>query len=217
IENVRFKVHKSKLIESETFADMFTVAQNSNKDGQVMEGFSTDHPIKLEGVAASDFESLLTLLYERHYTHQHPELDTSLVVPAFRLAHMWNFKELRQYLLPYLEKCLDDIDKIVYAREFDIKEWITPAYTRLYRRTEPLSTEEATKIGFESAMLIFRLREEKRTVPDQACCGRGLSMKLSCNHCGHSWRANINVSNETDQIIEDKIKAWEANGRVFKK
>ncbi|EUC54163.1 BTB/POZ domain protein [Rhizoctonia solani AG-3 Rhs1AP] len=215
IEDVQFKIHKSKLMESETFADMFTVAKGSNNREESKEGISTHHPIKLKGVSASDFEHLLTLLYERHYTHQHPELEVSLVLPAFRLAHMWNFTELRTYLLPYLEEGLDDVDKIVYAREFDVKEWIIPAYTKLYRRAEPLNSEEAEKLGFKTAMLIFRLREEKYLVTDQRCCGRTMhaQSQLYCGSCGRS-RTN-NYLSESDKVVEEKINAWEKSGQIF--
>jgi hypothetical protein len=52
-------------MKSETFVDMFTVAENSNNGENAMEGSSPNHPIKLEGVRASDFECLLTFLYEK--------------------------------------------------------------------------------------------------------------------------------------------------------
>ncbi|KAH7338040.1 hypothetical protein B0J17DRAFT_409458 [Rhizoctonia solani] len=204
-------------MESETFADMFTVAKGSNANisDKPMEGSSADHPIKLEGVSASDFECLLTLLYERHYTAQHPKLDPPLVVPAFRLAHMCNFKELGGYLLPYLKSGLDDVDKIVYAREFGIREWIIPAYINLYRRTEPLSSAEAEKIGFKGAMLVFRLREENHPVANQQCCGQ--TMVSYCDSCGSYATRGTTGRNNTDKVIEEKIKAWEKGGRIFNK
>ncbi|KAG8683649.1 hypothetical protein FRC11_013257 [Ceratobasidium sp. 423] len=195
IENVQFKVHKSKLIKSETFADMFTVAEGSNTDGKITEGSSTDHPIKLEGLGTSDFECLLTFLYEGHYTRKRPKLELPLIFPAFRLAHMWNFAELRAYLLPFLQRSLDDVDKIVYAREFGIEGWTTPAYIKLRRRTNPLSTEEAEKIGFKCAMLIFRLREERYVAAHEECCGK--------------------PSTVIGQAIEERIAAWEKDGQVF--
>ncbi|CAE6408897.1 unnamed protein product [Rhizoctonia solani] len=221
IENVQFKVHKSKLIKSETFADMFVVADSSNTGDEAIEGYSTDHPIKLEGVSASDFECLLTFLYEGYLNKQQVKRDLSLVLPAFRLAHMWNFAELRASLLPELEKSLDDVDKIVYAREFGIDDWVTPAYIKLYRRAEPLNTEEAEKLGFKYAMLIFRLREEKYTGAYQQCCGQtptveniDVSLQTRCDSCGNTSSTN---GNATDKGIEERINAWEKGGQVFTK
>ncbi|KAL5633899.1 hypothetical protein ACGC1H_005927 [Rhizoctonia solani] len=221
IENVQFKVHKSELIKSETFADMFVVADSSNNGDGTMEGASTDHPIKLEGVSASDFECLLTFLYEWRFKGKQANRDLSLLLPAFRLAHMWNFTELRATLLPMLERSLNDVDKIVYAREFGIEGWITPAYIKLYRREEPLSTEEAEKIGFTSAMLIFRLREERYSASYQQCCGqtpkiesRTVNLQTRCDSCGTRGTAN---SNATDKAIEERINTWEKGGQVFTK
>ncbi|CAE6470671.1 unnamed protein product [Rhizoctonia solani] len=215
IDNVQFKVHKSKLVKSETFADMFVVADSSNPDDEAIEGTSVDHPIKLEGVSASDFECLLTFLYEGQQTSN----NLSLVLPAFRLAHMWNFSELRASLLPTLGSSLGDVDKIIYAREFGIKDWVTPAYIKLYRRDEPLTTEEAEKLGFKSAMLIFRLREEKYSAAYQQCCGQtpkvesmSVSLQTRCDSCGN--RRNMN-NNATDKAIEERINAWEKGGQVF--
>ncbi|CAE6469466.1 unnamed protein product [Rhizoctonia solani] len=82
------------------------------------EGSSPDHPIIMEGVTASDFVALLKVLYARNQ----PVLEASLIIPAFRLVNMWNFSELCTYLLPLAGKNLDDIDKIMFAREFRIKE-----------------------------------------------------------------------------------------------
>ncbi|CAE6480061.1 unnamed protein product [Rhizoctonia solani] len=221
IENVQFKVHKFKLMKSETFSDMFLVAESSNTDDESMEGSSTDRPIKLERVSASDFECLLTFLYDGEYAQRPTEPDLPVVLSAFRLAHMWNFTELRKRLLPRLEKLLSDVDKIVYAREFDIEGWVTPAYIRLYRRVEPLNTEEAEKLGFKIAMLIFRLREEKYSAAYQQCCGQvpivesmSVSLQTRCDACGN--RRNMN-GNATDKAIEERIKVWEKGGQVFTK
>ncbi|KAG9086384.1 hypothetical protein FRC07_013107, partial [Ceratobasidium sp. 392] len=51
-------VHKHRLAKSETFSDMFKVA-----NGDLQEGTSPDNPIMLEGVTAMDFECLMKVLY----------------------------------------------------------------------------------------------------------------------------------------------------------
>ncbi|KAG8734974.1 hypothetical protein FRC11_003533, partial [Ceratobasidium sp. 423] len=63
IENTLFNVHKYQLLESETFSDMFKVPKV--EDGKPEEGSSPEHPIKMEGVKASDFTALLEVLYAR--------------------------------------------------------------------------------------------------------------------------------------------------------
>ncbi|KAH7338042.1 hypothetical protein B0J17DRAFT_557209, partial [Rhizoctonia solani] len=134
-------------------------------------GSSPEYPIVIKGVAASDFAALLKVLYARQvwlsstfYFHSHfsgeqhvPE--TPLIIPAFRLANLLDFSELRTYLLPLAEQNLGDVDKIVFAREFDITEWLAPAHVHLCQREEPLSTEEARKLGVDSVLILWRMRE----------------------------------------------------------
>ncbi|CAE6476336.1 unnamed protein product [Rhizoctonia solani] len=162
IEDVRFNVHRYQLLKSETFADMFTVAEQSGGDVPA-EGSSTDNPIKMEGVSAHDFECLLTVLYASFFSTRQPEPEASLIIPAFRLANMWNFSDLREHLVPLAERVLGDTAKIAFAREFNIDQWIAPAYARLCQRKEPLDSEEAKTIGLEGVLFISRIREGRYT------------------------------------------------------
>ncbi|KAH7338074.1 hypothetical protein B0J17DRAFT_660673, partial [Rhizoctonia solani] len=157
IENVQFNVHKYQLLKSETFRDMFTIAEQSGADEQ---GSSTENPIRMEGVSSEDFESLLTVLYANHFSSHQPEPSASLIIPAFRLANMWNFSELRDYLKPLAEQVLNDANKIAFAREFHLEQWIVPAHVRLCHRKEPLDSDEAKMIGPEGVLLISRFERQ---------------------------------------------------------
>jgi hypothetical protein len=48
-------------MKSETFSDMFKIVKPSGEEPE--EGSSPENPIMLLGVAATDFECLLTVLY----------------------------------------------------------------------------------------------------------------------------------------------------------
>ncbi|KAG8736993.1 hypothetical protein FRC11_002285, partial [Ceratobasidium sp. 423] len=158
IENTLFNVHKYQLSKSEFFSEIFKVS-NPRSD-KPKEGSSPEHPIVIDGAAASDFAALLRVLYASDQLA--PE--GSLIIPAFRLANLLSFSDLRTYLLPLAEKNLDDVDKIVFAREFDIKEWLAPAHIRLCKRDAVLNTEEANKLGINSVLLIWRMREQHRSI-----------------------------------------------------
>ncbi|KAJ1305368.1 hypothetical protein OPQ81_000383 [Rhizoctonia solani] len=160
VEDTLFNVHKYQLLKSETFSDMFKVPKQG--EGEVEEGSSPEHPIIMEGVKASDFVALLKVLYASHFSLHQPEPEASLIIPAFRLANMWNFFDLRSFLLPLAEKHLNDIDKILFAREFDIKDWLAPAHIRLCQRQEKLTTEDARKLG---ATVIAQTASVSRTTP----------------------------------------------------
>ncbi|QRV85723.1 The BTB (BR-C, ttk and bab)/POZ (Pox virus and Zinc finger) domain [Ceratobasidium sp. AG-Ba] len=228
IEHVLFNVHKYQLMKSETFADMFKAA---NKDPE--EGSSVEKPIVLEGVKASDFECLLTVLYATRFSNYQPAPEASLIIPAFRLANKWGFEDLRSFLLPLAEKELNDVDKIMFAREFDIDEWLAPAHTRLCQRKEALTSDEAKKLGTESLLLILRIREEfyNRNISSSAgargnycapCCGYSEYGNSSCNKCGaYNYLWSGAYPNSTQQAqpdetsIQSKVQKWIDEGCSF--
>ncbi|KAF8603080.1 hypothetical protein BDV93DRAFT_494048 [Ceratobasidium sp. AG-I] len=164
VEDTLFNVHKSQLLKSETFSDMFSLSDKGAKDPATTEG-SESHPIKLSGVSASDFENLLTVLYAYHFSEDKPPSEATLLVPALRLANMWNFSALRAYLIPLTAAVLNDVDKIVYAREFGVSEWLGPAHIALCQRPNPPDIEESNKLGLQSLMVIYNLREKSRSNP----------------------------------------------------
>ncbi|CAE6527464.1 unnamed protein product [Rhizoctonia solani] len=237
VENTLFNVHKYQLVKAEVFSDMFKIPKPSNSEYE--EGFSPEHPIMLEGVSASDFSALLRVLYASHFSSNQPAPEASLVVPAFCLVNLFNFSELRAYLLPLAEQNLNDVDKIVFAREFDIQEWLAPAHVRLCRRETPLNSEEATKLGVQSVLLLSRLREQHRTrtvtpsinIERHYCdnCDNGdpiesySAYSCYCHSCDrysglvyYSGSNNAKVQNNTtstnDAAVEKEVKEWLERG-----
>ncbi|CAE7125079.1 unnamed protein product [Rhizoctonia solani] len=160
IDNTMFNVHKYQLVKSEVFSDMFQLPKPEGDEPE--EGSSPKNPIVIEGVSASDFAALLRVLYASHFSSNQPAPEAPLIIPAFRLANMFNFSELRAFLLPLAEKSLGDVDKIVFAREFNIKEWLAPAFVRLCQREERLTVEEARKLEVDSVLMISHMREQFR-------------------------------------------------------
>ncbi|CUA75513.1 Plexin-A2 [Rhizoctonia solani] len=221
IENVQFNVHKYQLLKSDTFRDMFTIAEQSGADAEEpREGSSTENPIKMEGVSAEDFESLLTVLYANnqlsfpsHFSSHQPEPSASLIIPAFRLANMWNFSELREYLMPLAEQVLNDASKIAFAREFHVQQWIVPAYVRLCHRKEPLDSDEAKMIGLEGLLLISRIREGKYTKNPRPPCHNTETATLYCPSCQAQHTPDAVFMSEEES--EGEINTWVQNGYQF--
>ncbi|KAG8765759.1 hypothetical protein FRC12_007302 [Ceratobasidium sp. 428] len=166
IEDTLFNVHKSQLLKSETFRDMFSLGVATPNNDSIKHAVSGEgsesNPIKLSGIRADDFEKLITVLYTFHHSNNKPTEDGSLLLPALHLANMWNFKELRESLIPLTEKTLSDVDKIFYAREFGVNEWLASAHVQLCMRNTLLTKEEAERIGFDSLLIISHLREKAR-------------------------------------------------------
>ncbi|CAE6500664.1 unnamed protein product [Rhizoctonia solani] len=230
-----FNVHKYQLAKSEVFSDMFKIPKPEG--GEPEEGSSPEHPIKLEGVSALDFAALLRVLYASHFSSNQPVPEASLVIPAFRLANMFNFSELRAFLLPLAEQNLNDVDKIVFAREFDIKEWLTPAHVRLCQWEEPLSGEEARKLGIESVLIVSRMREQYRgrvssfTVDAYYCfpCAgmEYIDVDYDCARCGTQHVSGMrytgtdtsappSTASINNTVVETGIRKWVEDGCTIK-
>ncbi|KDN37627.1 hypothetical protein RSAG8_10032, partial [Rhizoctonia solani AG-8 WAC10335] len=175
VEKTLFRVHKYQLAKSEVFSDMFKRPKEG--DGPE-EGSSPECPIELKDASASDFTALLKVLYASHFPKT-PVPEAPLVVPALRLANLLGFSDIRGYLLPLAEKNLDDVDKIAFAREFDIKEWLVPALVRLCKRDAVLSIEEARKLELDSILLIWRMREQHRSLSSNTTTANS----LYCQDC----------------------------------
>ncbi|KAG8725913.1 hypothetical protein FRC11_001191 [Ceratobasidium sp. 423] len=231
IEDTLFNVHKYQLAKSEVFSKMFEVPKREN--GKPREGSSPEYPIVIHGASASDFAALLRVLYASQ-----PAPEAPLIIPAFRLANLLGFSELRTYLLPLAEKNLDDVDKIVFAREFGIKEWLAPAHIRLYKREEHLSVEEACKLGVYSVLMISRMREKKRgqtkAVVGQYYCNNCIGLQClthgSNSYCCYNCNSRSvalslyngpgtmggTSTNTDDSVLEEEVKKWVEDGDAMK-
>ncbi|CAE6408909.1 unnamed protein product [Rhizoctonia solani] len=229
IENTLFNVHKYQLAKSEVFSNIFKMPKHD--DGEPEAGSSPEHPIMIHGAAASDFAALLKILYASHFSSNPPTLEVSLIVPAFRAASLLGFSELHTYLLPLAEKNLDDVDKVVFAREFGIKEWVVPALIRLCKREAVLGTEEARKLGVDSVLLIWRVREQHRirTSPVVGnyycndCTGLIVNgVSATCSYCrtkfGYLYRAGTIATNPNtyDPALEVEVAKWVEDGYAAK-
>lgn len=127
---------------------------------------------------------------------------------------MWNFADLRSYLVPLAEKLLGDVDKIVFAREFDVKDWLAPAHTRLCQRKEPLTSEEASKLGVDSLLLINRIQGEKlAAVTDFARCHNHPDSPIRCYHCSTQFDRPDDTMQ--DSVVGKKVRTWIQSGCVF--
>lgn len=142
-----------------------------------------------------------------------PDPDATLIIPAFRLANKWGFSDLRAYLLPQAEKVLSDVDKVAFSREFDFKDWLAPALTRLCQRKEPITSEEASKLGVDNLLLVSRIREEKLAPMLPLLCPRSCGNQLTCPGCATT--AESFVASVEDGEVEPKVNAWIENGCTF--
>ncbi|KLO09614.1 hypothetical protein SCHPADRAFT_1000128 [Schizopora paradoxa] len=162
VENVLFRVPEDDFKDrSEVFRDMFSIPQATVFSNAVTsEGYSDSNPIILEGVKADDFRALLRHLYAKKYANA-KELSKSEWIGIHALAHMWGFDDARKESKETLSSMHDSVTKFELGTRFDYDDWIRKAYEELCARLEPLTVDEAKRIGLEAAIHISRLREHR--------------------------------------------------------
>jgi hypothetical protein len=79
-----------------------------------------------------------------------------------RLADMWKFDGVRKLAIKRLGKlALGPVEKIELCGRFDIEDsWASKAVTALCVRKEPLSIDEAHRVGLGKSVFIAQAREQ---------------------------------------------------------
>ncbi|KAG9119008.1 hypothetical protein FRC07_006188 [Ceratobasidium sp. 392] len=214
VENTLFNIHKYQLLKSTTFSDMFAIADESQDEESPREGSSLDHPIVMQGVSASDFVCLMKVLYASHFSSHQPDPEAVLIIPAFRLASMWNFAELCAYLKPLAERVLGDVDKIVFAQEFGVAEWLVPAYAKLCLREEKITGQEAEKLGLSSLLFVSRFREDNPRKVDGTTARCSSCNFDTCYNCGNAFTVTAKPM-PAEEEVKQSIQDWLDKGSMI--
>ncbi|GLB40856.1 hypothetical protein LshimejAT787_0900710 [Lyophyllum shimeji] len=133
-------------------------------DGKTQEGSSDSCPFVLEGVSRADFKGLLRVMYPL----QMPHLGNDMNLPrkdwiaALKLATMWNFRNIRQLAISKLslDTGIDPVDKVVLAKEYKVPDWLLAGYHELVKRSTPITPLEAARLGLETTVYLFHVRED---------------------------------------------------------
>ncbi len=80
-------------------------------------------------------------------------LDKDRWIAVLRLSHMWSFDEVRAKAIEALDKdsTLGVLERLKFAHEFLIKDWVRPAYRLFLTRDEALTEEEVRGLGRTSS------------------------------------------------------------------
>ncbi|KAF8150441.1 hypothetical protein K438DRAFT_436048 [Mycena galopus ATCC 62051] len=159
VENTLFKVPRFQFERhSEIFATTFSLPPPI----EGAEGSSDETPFKLGGIECDDFKMLLKVLYPMTPVPKTPCLLHEEWISVLKLANLWSFIEVRNLAVEQLtfhSERLDCIERILFARQYDVSSWLRSGYAELARRKAAISSEEAVKIGWEAALQICQLRE----------------------------------------------------------
>lgn len=81
---------------------------------------------------------------------------------VLKLSSMWDFPELRKMAVDELSKIpMNSLPKIMLARKYSISNWLLTGYQDLVKRSAAVTLKEAKELGWETAILIFQIREEE--------------------------------------------------------
>ncbi|KAI6017446.1 hypothetical protein EDC04DRAFT_2608067 [Pisolithus marmoratus] len=174
VEDCLFKVPREPFQqESEVFCDMFSLPQGDNT---VVEGLSDEHPIRIDGTRKDDFEQLLKALLHRKYGSQ-PNMPHGIEqwTSVLKLSTRWSFEKLRQASIDGLmESGIGAIDRVVLSQQYHVTNWLLPALNELARRPEPITLEEAKRMGIDIALKLASVRERGTVIARNNCCCYGI-------------------------------------------
>ncbi|KAI6141496.1 hypothetical protein BKA82DRAFT_161628 [Pisolithus tinctorius] len=160
VEDSLFRISREPSeAESTVFRDMFLLPQG---ESETVEGQSDTCAVILQDISKKEFESLLQALM---YRSVGSDLDRGQWISVLKLSTMWEFVGLRNAAIQHLDipsKPVDPIDKVVLALQYNVREWLLPAFLALAKRPTPISIEEGRCIGFENALKLALVREKLR-------------------------------------------------------
>lgn len=88
------------------------------------------------------------------------EFDLPVLTSALRLSTTYDYPDLRSFSLEKLEQVsLSAVERVRFAREFDIPAWEEAAYVELCERDEAISPTEASALGMDAFVQVARIRE----------------------------------------------------------
>ncbi|KAG8217093.1 hypothetical protein J3R82DRAFT_5120 [Butyriboletus roseoflavus] len=79
---------------------------------------------------------------------------------VLKLAIIWGFDTIRDAALRRLRK-LSAVERVRLGEDFDLdfESWLLPAMHEIVRRHEPLSVEDAQRMGLETTLKLASARE----------------------------------------------------------
>lgn len=69
-------------------------------------------------------------------------------------------ENIRDLAIDKLGSIASAAERFALANEYDITDWLLPAYTELCMRMEPLNLEEGKKLGIEAVINIGAMKHE---------------------------------------------------------
>ncbi|KAJ2918301.1 hypothetical protein MD484_g2112, partial [Candolleomyces efflorescens] len=161
-----FRVPKYRFIsDSEVFATKFGLNSDSPSDSSdafevVDETQPTSNVIVELDVSANDFRNFLKALYPR-YPEKTRGLSKDEWLSVLRLSTKWYFNDFRKRAIDNLTAFdLDPVEKVDLGTQFNVSSWLKSGFRELVKRTDIITVEDARRIGLETAIKVYGIRDE---------------------------------------------------------
>ncbi|TFK64834.1 hypothetical protein BDN72DRAFT_924091 [Pluteus cervinus] len=107
----------------------------------------------VQGLSVIDLERFLAILFPTEYG-QYDATSFDEWASILKVAHNWEFESIVKLALEKIEPLSSPVDKVVLGKTYNIPEWATGARVLLCRREEPITLEEASRMGMEEVVNI---------------------------------------------------------------
>ncbi|KAL5529508.1 hypothetical protein ACEPAG_5493 [Sanghuangporus baumii] len=200
VENVLFRVPRRPFeMESSVFKEMFELPSDGSSDG-----ITDEKPLTLSGITVDSFRTFLRVLFDPAHGLQ-SELDQDEWISVLQLSDMWSCDRLFDLAFSKLSILeVDPILKITLAKTYRLQAWLPPAYSRLVTRTDPLTLEEAEKLGMETTMKLTEVRESRyRWIIDEL--ERGYQSNSARNKSARG-RSPIRLRRMDVELLDENVR-----------
>ncbi|KAF9053518.1 hypothetical protein BDP27DRAFT_650703 [Rhodocollybia butyracea] len=207
--------------ESPIFRDMLEFPVSSTQEP---EGSSDSNPICLDGILREDFRQLLRVLGPpTTFNLQPPNLSFNEWVSVLKLADLWCMDAVKKHAMSTM--CglpdVDPVEKIVVARRYGIRSWLSPAFNAILRCDESLSERHLERLGAPTFFCLIRLRDRleprykepgSNTVINSAKVAKAAKAAM----VDKNWRLGTSreaVSVDFTQAIEEELPDFQRTRR----
>ncbi|KAG8967805.1 hypothetical protein FRC05_001901 [Tulasnella sp. 425] len=133
------------------------------------EGKSDEDPIALGSITTFEMESFVDVLDARIFDKE-GKREWKQLAAALHLSTMWEFEQVRARLIKDMSLIIDNggidpLDRIEVSIQCRVSDWLYPAYQELCDRTEPLTTEEAKRLGMDRLAAVYRVDSTVYSIP----------------------------------------------------
>jgi hypothetical protein len=121
------------------------------------------------------------------------------------IARMWGFEDVRRVAIKYLSGLkMDAVEKAYLAQKYEVKEWYEDAFFDVVDREEPLSLEEARKLGIDLMAKLAIAREQKYSKAKTTC--QKMFIKKNASRPSSTDFEQCNFPNTNEAVGRHQLK-----------